>query len=201
MSNRKGLGRFGSKSVLLIGALALIICSTIGGTLAWMFDKTDPVINTFTVGDIKITLTEPDTEQDDDPDNNSYSFYPDAEISKEAIVTVKAGSEDCWLFVKVEESDNFDDFMEYAMADGWSKVTAQNDGSVIWSRKVSNADSDQTFLVLKDGKVTVKDGVTQAQLDELTEETYPTLKFTAYAVQLSDGSDELTAAQAWAKIQ
>ena len=48
---------FGSKKVLLmVISLGLVICSVIGGTLAWLITKTEPVINTFTYGDINITL-------------------------------------------------------------------------------------------------------------------------------------------------
>ena len=101
MNNRKSLMRFGSKSVLLIGALALIFVCTAGSTLAWMFDKTSPITNTFVVGDISITLTESDTDSDGDDKTNSYSFEASEEgedlvIAKDAAVTVEKGSEDCW---------------------------------------------------------------------------------------------------------
>ena len=39
-------------------AAALALCCAIGGTLAWLTDKTDPVVNTFTVGNVDITLAE-----------------------------------------------------------------------------------------------------------------------------------------------
>ena len=39
-------------------AVVLVLCCAVGGTLAWLTQKTDAVVNTFTVGDINITLTE-----------------------------------------------------------------------------------------------------------------------------------------------
>lgn len=46
------------KVLISVTALALVICCAIGGTLAWLSTKTDPVVNTFTVGDIDIELSE-----------------------------------------------------------------------------------------------------------------------------------------------
>lgn len=46
------------KALFIMLSAALIVCATVAGTLAWLTDTTDPVVNTFTVGDINITLTE-----------------------------------------------------------------------------------------------------------------------------------------------
>ena len=97
------------KIITTITVLALIICFTIGGTLAWLMDKTDPVQNTFTSGDVDITLTEkPNTNiTDDDETNDSWSaqMIPGNTYAKDPKVTVKGAIDavDCWLFVKVEE--------------------------------------------------------------------------------------------------
>ena len=48
------------KGWLSVVALVLVLCCAVGGTLAWLTDTTDPVTNTFTVGDIDIDLTESD---------------------------------------------------------------------------------------------------------------------------------------------
>ena len=53
------------------------------------------------------------------------------------------------------------------------------------------------FRVLDGDKVTVKDTVTKAQLDEVRETNKPTLTFTAYAVQKDGIADAVTA---WAKV-
>ena len=46
------------RSVALLVAIALLIGCAAGGTMAWLMMKTDSVVNTFTAGDINITLTE-----------------------------------------------------------------------------------------------------------------------------------------------
>ena len=97
-------------------AVVLVLCCAVGGTLAWLTQKTDAVVNTFTVGDINITLTETERE---------YKMVPGNTIDKDPTVTVQAGSEACWLFVKVEKSANFDTFMTCAMATGWTALAGQ----------------------------------------------------------------------------
>lgn len=159
------------KIIVVIAAVALVIACSIGSTLAWLTDKTEQVVNTFTAGDINITLKE--------SADLDLKMVPGKTLTKDPVVTVKSGSEDCWLFVKIEKSSNFDSFMEYAIADGWTSLDG-DDG--IYYRPVEASATDQPFGVIKDNQVTVKDSVTK---EDLTGSgfTQPTLTFTAYAVQ------------------
>lgn len=174
------------KIALSIAAIALVICCAVGGTLAWLTDKTGPVTNTFTVGNIDITLAE--------TTGNSYKMVPGNTITKDPKVTVEGGSEACWLFVKVEKS-NFDNFMTYTIDSGWTALTGV-DG--VYYREVAASTTDQAFAVLTGNQVTVKDTVTKADMDGLTSSgaTLPTLTFTAYAVQKAGFT---TADAAWAE--
>lgn len=173
------------KVCLSVAAIALVLCCAIGGTLAWLSAKTDPVKNTFTVGDINIDLTETTGE--------TYKMVPGNTLGKDPKVTVKAGSEACWLFVKVEESENFDAFMTCAIADGW---TALSGVGGVYYREVPATDADTDFTVLKNNQVIVKDDVTKQQLQGV-KDNLPTMTFTAYAVQQDNIAD---AATAWAKV-
>ena len=186
MSNGKFAKRKGiaTKAMFMILAVVLIVGISVGGTLAWLTATTDSVKNTFTVGDINISLAETKTD---------FKMVPGNTIEKDPKVTVKGGSEACWLFVKVVESDNLDDFITYAIAEGWRELTT---GSGIYYREVPATTEDVNFSVLANDRVTVKDTVTKADMNSLTEDTRPTLTFTAYAVQ-KDNID--TAADAWAK--
>lgn len=175
------------KKKLLIPIMILIlVIGAVGGTLAWLTDKTDPVTNTFTVGNVDITLAE--------TTGKTYKMVPGQTITKDPKVTVEAGSEECWLFVKIEKSTNYDNFMTYTVANGW---TALGDAYPdVYYRSVPASTTNAEFAVLDDNKVTVKDTVTKAMMDEITKGTAnaPTLTFTAYAVQ-SAGFD--TAVEAW----
>lgn len=179
------------KTLISIIAVALVLCVSVGGVLAWLTAKTNSVVNTFTVGDINIDLTE--------SENLDLKMVPGKTITKDPKVTVEKGSEASWLFVKVEKSTNakFDDFMTYEMADGWTALEGQ-DG--VFYREVAaltgTGADDMSFEVIKNNTVTVKAVVTKTMLNGLTAETYPTLTFTAYAIQ-KDGFT--TAAAAWAE--
>ena len=173
------------KKVLSIVAVVLVLCCAIGGTLAWLTDKTGPVVNTFTVGDINIDLSE--------SENLNLKMVPGNTISKDPKVTVKANSEACWLFVKVEKSANFDSFMTYDMADGWTELPSVTG---VYYREVAATTAATDFSVLQGNSVSVKDTVTKADLNALTQNTFPTLTFTAYAVQKDNVN---SAADAWAK--
>ena len=176
------------KKVLSIVAVVLVLCCAIGGTLAWLTDRTNPVVNTFTVGDINIELTETTT---------NYKMVPGNTITKDPKVTVKANSEACWLFVKVEKSSNFDSFMTYEMANGWTQGDGTKIPANVFYREVDATTTATEFSVLKDNSVLVKNTVTKADLNALTQNTFPTLTFTAYAVQKDNVAD---AATAWGKL-
>lgn len=198
---KKSVKLGGKKLAVMLASLALVLCTVIGGTLAWLVTETDPVVNTFTYGDINITLKETDTNNDgdNDPNTNTYPMVPGHTITKDPKVTFKANSEDAWLFVKLEKTSNFDDFMTYEMADGWTKLD-NVDG--VYYREVSKAAQDAEFTVIKDDTVTVKGEVTKEMLNALDANgasNYPKLTVTAYAVQRDNNIT--TAADAWAKTQ
>lgn len=202
----KRAGKF--QLILATTAVALVLCCIIGGTVAWLVAETEPVMNTFTYGDINIDLSETDTNKDGDgnPNTNKYPMVPGNPITKDPVVKVLANSEDAWLFVKLEKSDNFDDFMTYDVADGW---TALDGAEGVYYRESVKADADAEYGIIKDNTVDVKDEVTKEMLNALdknadgtdkaeADKAYPTLTVTAYAVQRD--SNIATAADAWAKI-
>lgn len=188
MRKRRGIS---TKALVALLALVLVIGCSLGGTLAWLVDKTTPVTNTFTVGDINITLTETERE---------YQILPGVDIPKDPKVTVEANSEACWLFVQVKE-DNWPEFKEndetirkvnYSIAADWIPLDG-NPG--VYYREVSaeTADEGATYGVLLNNVVTVSENLTKTEVNSIT--TNPQLTFTAYAVQ-KEGVD--TPEAAWA---
>lgn len=176
------------KLVVAMLAVTLLIGCAIGGTVAWLTAKTDAVVNTFTYGDINITLAE--------TTGANYKIIPGKDINKDPKVTVKKDSEACWLFVKVEEEGTFvAGKVTYSIADGWTKLTGVTGVDNVYYREVGAVTADTDFAVLKDNKVTVSDTLTKEDIKNIT--TNPTLTFTAYAVQ-KDGIDTVEAA--WEKV-
>ena len=173
------------KKLTTVLAIVLVVALSVAGTYAYLTDKTAQVVNTFTVGNVNIDLTEKTTD---------YKMIPGMTIEKDPMVTVKADSEDCWLFVKVEKSANFADFLTCNMAEGWTALDGVNG---VFYRQVAASDSAQNFDVLADNRVIVKSDVTKAMMDGLTDATRPTLTFTAYACQ---GAGFDSADKAWAEV-
>ena len=113
-----------------------------------------------------------------------------------ALVTVKANSEDCWLFVKVEESGTFvANKVTYAIADGWTQGDDTKIPANVYYRAVDAVTADTDFGVLKDNKVIVSENLTKEEIKDIAAQ--PKLTFTAYAVQKDGIAD---AATAWSKI-
>ncbi len=180
------------KLVVAMLAVTLLIGCAIGGTVAWLTAQTSPVVNTFTYGDINIELTETK------PANREAKIIPGVNIEKDPKVTVKANSEACYLFVKVEKAGTFvEGKVTYSIADGWTQGDGTNIPANVYYREVDATTADTDFAVLRDNKVTVSAELTKAEVNAITAENQPKLTFTAYAVQ-KDGIS--TAADAWAKV-
>lgn len=183
-----------SRAFIALLALVLVIGCVAGGTVAWLVATSDTVTNTFTYGNINITLAE--------TTGTNYKIIPGTDIPKDPKVTVKGGSEACWLFVKVEKVGDIGtsttDPVRYAIDTGWAQLKDKDgkDVSGVYYRLVDAVNNDTAFNVLKDNKIIVS--------GELTKETIkgyavqqPKLTFTAYAVQQENIAD---AATAWSKI-
>ena len=211
MKNRKT--RSAMRRMLFTLALVLVVAvASVGGTIAWLKVETTPVVNTFTVGDINITLTETGTTTVDGKQTKQFKIIPGTNLEKDPVVTVKKGSEDCYLFVQVveanwptaKEADNTTLKVRYEIATGWTLVTGTTN---VYYREVSaNADSDQPFDVLKtlvndttNNKkytVLVSENLTKEEATQIGKNA-PTLTFTAYAVQKDNIN---SAADAWSKV-
>lgn len=192
----KLLGGLSRKSLLVILALVLTTAATAGSTLALLYG-TQNVKNTFTYGNIMIDLEETDTglDGDENPDTNDYIMNPGQDIAKDPKVTVSAGSMDCWLYVELQKSDNFDEFMSYTVAEGWEALA---DVPNVYYRAVDESAEDQVFNVLQDDVIKMKENVTLGMMATLTESDYPWLTFTAYAIQRDSSITETAnAADAW----
>lgn len=210
--------RSSAKLLAAILAVILVFGGVVGGTVAWLIDQSQDVVNTFTYGDINIDLEETDSDDEDtDPDKNEYEMIPGQPIEKDPTVSILADSENCWVFVKLVKTDNFDDFLTYTIGDGWAALQQVNtDGTPmvdaegnpvyvegVYYRYQGETTETVSYEVLKDDQVTVLETVTKEMLNALDEDpeavTYPKLTVTAYAVQyagfepeLSEGATEAT---------
>ena len=85
---------------LTVCLMLVVMVASIGGTVAWLTAKTDPVVNTFTYGDINIDLYEHNyvastnllgTEKVKKVED--YKIIPGVNLPKDPTVEVKANRE------------------------------------------------------------------------------------------------------------
>lgn len=157
--------------------IALTLClmfvvafASIGGTIAWLTANSGPVVNTFTAGDINITLAE--------TTGKNYKVVPGVDITKDPVATVLANSEACYLFVKIDK-DNWNDKMSYTLASGWKTIEGVNN---VYYREVGASENDQPFQILASDTVFVSGELTETECEAM-KTNKPTLTFTAYACQ------------------
>ena len=193
------------KAFALFLALALVVGGVVGGTVAWLTATSATVTNTFTVGDVAITLTESPLKADGtygapaEGTKNEYQLIPGTEYTKDPTVTVTAGSEDCYLFVKFEEIGNASTYITYTSTLTPGNRWTQGDGTTIpanvWYREVEKADTTRSWHLLDDDKIVINaETVTK---DTMTAASGAKLQYTAYAVQKDNVAG---AATAWAKV-
>ena len=204
-----------TKALALALCAVLLVVSTVFVTMAYLTSKTDVVTNTFTVGKVTITLDEADVDlmgvKDGDTrvKANEYKLIPGHTYIKDPTIHVAGDSENCWLFVKVEnglkdiiagntsvsENDSTDTVysIEAQMTkNGWSLVAGETN---IYAYKATAKTGDykvfDNFKLKGDANVsnyaTVKD-------DDGNITGGKTIEVTAYAIQ-ADGF--ATAAEAW----
>jgi hypothetical protein len=160
----------------------------IGGTLAWLFDKTNTVTNTFTVGNVNIKLTENSLDATDEAQEQSFKMIPGSTIAKKAEVTVLKGSEACYVYVKIVENDPSDVINWAIEEDYWTALDGVPGVYYHTQSDLSSSSVDATYSVFKDDQVTVSEKLSQS------DNSNPTIAITAYAIQSANTG---TAKKAW----
>ena len=93
------------KRKTIIAAVVLLLVFVVGGAIAY-FTDTDSATNTFTIGNVAITLSEPDWVTTDSNSNGvpdaAENVMPGQEIPKDPTIAVDTGSNPALLFAKVE---------------------------------------------------------------------------------------------------
>lgn len=187
-----------TKKLAVLTCCMLLLVGTVGATLAWLTDTTDVVQNKFTPTTVDVELTETTGE--------NYEMVPGNVIDKDPFVTVKAGSEDSWVFITVDENGgditigndkySFADFITYKIdPNNWTKLEGVEGVNNVYYCSAKDIDADRNIKVLgyedangefHPNEVMVNDTVTKEMMDALTAENYPILTFQAYMVQMAN---------------
>lgn len=215
------------KALVMICTMALVACLSVAATLAYFTDS-DAVTNTFTVGNVAITMDEKNTDGKDAAgvanDNlvrdtaNKYHLVPGMTYEKDPTIHVAENSEDCWLFVKVENGiaaieaqaeykDKNDAIAQGTIAGqmaafGWTAV-AGTENIYAYEKTVGKAVDVPVFKAFKiDGEktVNVEDGKTKPEgKEDIADYANQTVNVTAYAIQAAGFDNSADAWAAYAK--
>ena len=190
-----------------IVSVCLVVCllatAIIGTTLAYFTDE-KAVTNTFTTGDVTIKLDETDVDTDGvatgdgrKEEGNEYHLLPGKTYTKDPKVTVHAGSEDCYLFVKVVngladlEAAGDTTIAKQMENNGWTSVSGVANVYVYTGEGADPAvvNGGASLGVFETFTIdTAETAGTLAEADEVV--------ITAYAIQ-AEGMSEKTAVELW----
>lgn len=200
------------RTIVLFASGMVLLGMGIGGSLAWLQDSATPVTNTFTTSNIGVTLTETTTD---------YKMVPGHTISKDPVVKVMKDSEDCWVFIKVTESEkpDLDAYIDYDIdPNNWTLLEKSEEKDKegnkisevsVYYCKATDITADRNIKVLgytdtsnvfHPEEVLVNSTVTKEMMDNIYsgKVNEPTLTFQAYAAQLyKDNNTEFTVEEAW----
>lgn len=193
-----------NKIMLLALCMAALIAVSVLGTMAYL-TSTDTVTNTFTVGKVAITLDEAKVNDAgvavtpvERVKANSYKLMPGHSYTKDPTVHVTDGSENCYIFVKVEngisdiEASGDTTIAAQLTAKGWKAVDGIT-GVYVYAGTEEGATKKD---LAAGSSAVVFDSFKIADAADIARKAGSTIKITAYAIQ-ADGFADKTPAQIW----
>ena len=193
-----------NKIMLLALCMAALIAVSVLGTMAYL-TSTDTVTNTFTVGKVAITLDEVKVNDAgvavtpaERVKANSYKLMPGHSYTKDPTVHVTDGSENCYIFVKVEngisdiEASGDTTIAAQLTAKGWKAVDGIT-GVYVYAGTEEGATKKD---LAAGSSAVVFDSFKIADAADIARKAGSTIKITAYAIQ-ADGFADKTPAQIW----
>lgn len=131
-----------SKKSIAITGVAVSLAAVMlvgGGTFAYLKGETDPITNSFRTNQVQVSLEE--------TTGNEYNIIPGTTQRKDPKVTVN-NTVDAYVFVEI--TDETDNLVDYAIADGWMPLDGVPN---VYYRLVSAAQDVKEFSVLANDEV------------------------------------------------
>lgn len=186
-------------AALSMAAVSLVLV-TVLVTVAFL-TSSSKVENTFTVGDVAITMSESPVDANGqkvanstkNTNGNKYRLIPGKSYCKDPSVFVEGNKEKAYLFVtisngisEIETTEEAYTMVGQMKAKGWKEITISQEETVYVYAKDAQADDYATPVggVAEDQEISVFDTFTLRQNAELTDQ-YASAKVTlcAYAIQ------------------
>lgn len=180
-----------TKKGIVIFATSAVLAATvaIGGTIAY-FSSSATAKNTFTVGNVKISMDEAEVEKTETNSfvttssrvtANSYeNIYPGAELPKDPTITVKADSQNCYVGMVVS-IDNYEGFSDAAQdffddyfatidyQDGWKCVSHEDGKYILNYEKIVTNSSEDTIIDPAFEEIDIPTSFTSEDMESLGE--------------------------------
>lgn len=188
------------KKIIVAASLCAAIGATaIAGTLAYFTSETEVKTNTFTAGDLDITLTEPKW---DETVGESFEIIPGISVDKDPTVTLANGSVDSYVRLVVNMPVNVYNMSNLKSGSGDDIVVFYNGDNVLGPKDIAKTRDDGTVDIYFDTTMTAGEtfcpfnkiafsgkGITNAEKEEgVMNDIYAALEdlkinVNAYAVQ------------------
>lgn len=185
------------RTLITVLAMLLVCIISVSVTFAYLYDKSKSVVNTFSVGNVEISLDEADVDNDSNTaDNvtingqtrdlaNEYKLTAGATLSKDPTVHVSKYSEESYVFVEVVISTDVAAVLDTAnitdqmTTNGWTKL----EGNIYYYHETvtglgepNNVDLS-VFTTIKVKDTATGDALAKAAADGQS------ITITAYAIQ------------------
>lgn len=178
-----------AKKIVTAGlALVMVAGISVAGTLAYLTAESEEKINKFTVGGISIELAEPDWTYG----SAGAKIVPGDEVDKDPTVTVKANSENCFVYVGINNDLKLEDGTVAGTLNittsAWTEVGTTSDGTVVYRYTGDKASNGYVPLAASDTELekvftTVTISGTAVDEDNIQELENDTITVQAYAYQ------------------
>lgn len=159
------------KLITSIITLCVVVTMGVGTVIAYFASVSGPVVNTFTVGEVELELT--------DNTRDWIKLIPGATAERSSVVTVVKGSEDCYVYVKLEQPSELSEYISYELEEGWINLGGI-DG--VYYREVAQSPVNQKYHVFKDDEISINTTLTKEKAAEIYDYVY-VMNVTAYAIQ------------------
>lgn len=193
------------RTLITVVAMLLVCVVSVAATLAYLYDKSDTVVNTFTVGNVEISLDEKDVDNsspDKDRDvANKYKLTAGATLEKDPTVHVSNYSEESYIFVEVIVDDAVAAVLESSGEKSIASQMTKNgwellEGNIYaYNKTVTGLGNAAALNIPVFTTISVK---SEAKGEDLAAAAEAKITITAYAIQ-KDGIS--TPAAAWAELQ
>ncbi len=195
-----------TKALVLALCAVLLVVTTVFVTMAFLTSE-DSVQNTFTVGKVEITLDEAKVDSYGNEianaervKENEYKLIPSHTYVKDPTIHVDSNSEDCYLFVRIQNDLGSDGVINGIANNGWVLVEGTQDVYCYYG--VTDGETNSTKQIVKPGEdkkvfdtFTFGEKANPNNYDTATKNAK--IIVTAYAIQ-ADGLSEKTPAEIWA---